>query len=196
MNILVIIIILLIIIVVFYNKKKNAKKIENDILKVANIEQWLAKQNNCNIKNIQEVYSSEIGIDFLLVWSLYENKCFGFELTPNKFDHFSNKNQNIAGNLEAEILHFYNRYKNKGDKFKNLNLAASHKKKIIQIIDNFDNETPANKVAFLIYIIHRFRNNMFHGTKLINTWFSEYKTEINYCITAMQKLVENQTSKK
>lgn len=162
-------------------------------LESLNIKEWLAKQNNCGIGNIEEIYSSEIGIDFLLVWSLYENKCFNFYVNPGKFDDFSNINENIYGELEEEINHFYERYRTKENNFKNLGLKHKVENEIIKILDDFDDETEANKIFFLLHVIYRFRNNMFHGEKLVYTWFSEYKTQIEHCITAMQKLIENKT---
>lgn len=40
------------------------------------------------------------------------------------------------------------------------------------------------KLKFLLYVVFRYRNNMFHGNKCLSSWL-KYKIEINHCIKVM-----------
>ena len=54
-------------------------------------------------------------------------------------------------------------------------------------IDELNNE---QKLSFLIYVVYRYRNNMFHGNKKLDSWLF-YKNQINYCIQIMISLIDN-----
>ena len=60
--------------------------------------------------------------------------------------------------------------------------------KFYQILKKeFEKISAEEKIYFLVYIVYRYRNNMFHGTKGLESWI-RYKSEIERCIDIMMKL--------
>jgi hypothetical protein len=53
--------------------------------------------------------------------------------------------------------------------------------------------TPQDHVFLAAFVIYRFRNNMFHGNKRVESWL-RYRIEISYCTDIMQKFVAHAES--
>ncbi|MDD4151917.1 MAG: hypothetical protein PHR68_04850 [Candidatus Gracilibacteria bacterium] len=135
-------------------KINNFKNI--DIIKKINYKNNVKLNRN----NIQYI------LDFVLLWNLFELKYLKECTKKNKIEEFIEKNEaKIIGIYSNEInnifIYFKDRYNKNDDKFNNLNI----KDKKEDIKNNL--VTGDNKLFTVIYIISRFRNNLFHGSKRI-----------------------------
>jgi hypothetical protein len=89
--------------------------------------------------------------------------------------------------------HFHSRYQNK-KRYKNL-IHNDNYNKIKSIVDkDYKKLSLDEKLLFILYVVYRFRNNIFHGTKGINSWL-RYKLQIEKCITIMTKMIEAKNQK-
>ena len=46
----------------------------------------------------------------------------------------------------------------------------------------------SDMIFMLVFVIYRFRNNIFHGNKGVGSWL-QYKEQIKWCFTVMQLLI-------
>jgi hypothetical protein len=52
----------------------------------------------------------------------------------------------------------------------------------------FDEPTSEDKVFLLVSVVYRYRNNIFHGNKGVESWL-HYREQIQHCLQSMQVLV-------
>lgn len=159
------------------------------------VKKWLSQKLECNEQDIEYLYNSKSALEFLMVWSLFETQCFGRFLKKNNIVTYAEKyyDNNLLEFLEQEFNHFYNRYQNEGryrhlkhgDKFDFIDNLLK------KPVDEFNNK---ERLSFLIYVVYRYRNNMFHGNKSLDSWLS-YKKQINLCINIMIKIIDNHVEK-
>lgn len=137
-------------------------------------------------KQIIKLLHTETATDFLLIWSIFEAKCCEGECHQidliNKYD-YRFKDTKLATSFYKKVEEFHKRYQNK-TKWKNLYYKKENSyftdiknKKCAEL-----NET--EKYKFGLYIIFRFRNNIFHGNKGIESWL-KYDSQIKNCISMM-----------
>lgn len=53
-----------------------------------------------------------------------------------------------------------------------------------------DSVGPEDKVFIVVLVVYRFRNNMFHGNKGVQSWL-QFKEQILLCTEAMQSFVSH-----
>lgn len=112
--------------------------------------------SNLQRKNIQYI------LDFVLLWNLFELKYFEKYFKENKLENFiKNNNYNEINELDDIFIYFKDRYSENDDKFNNLNIKDK-KEDIKNNLLTWD-----NKLYTVIYIISRFRNNLFHWSKRV-----------------------------
>jgi len=58
---------------------------------------------------------------------------------------------------------------------------------------DISNLKPDEVIFFLVLVVYRYRNNIFHGNKGVESWL-QFKDQIEYCIRIMQILID--TAKK
>jgi hypothetical protein len=94
--------------------------------------------------------------------------------------------------LQEPVAHFHGRYQDK-KLFKNL--MHEDKREVLAGLLAKDLATLSycEKINMLLIVIHRFRNNIFHGNKSVKSWLT-YKVQINLCITAMQTFIDSSTT--
>lgn len=133
---------------------------------------------------------------FLLFWGMLEHECVTGKDSLGVKRLFKLANDNVAG-LSAEtintlFLFFKKRYltdPHKPKRFGNLRLAESCQdflggysdKGFVDAVLKREDPTAEHKLACLLFITHRFRNNLFHGNKsatVFHEFFNEF-TEIN-----------------
>ena len=139
---------------------------------------------------------------FLMVWNIFEKKCCAGDAGKNikalsKSPAISDLFQQLP-NLEQQFLFFYKRYsdekegktrlsnlfcKPKAKKLKEGTPKKDQKKEFSELIEKYKQNgalTNEEKTDFLAQVVYRFRNNIFHVSKGLNTW-ERFKTEINNC---------------
>lgn len=104
--------------------------------------------------------------DFVLLWNLFEDLLCNNNANMNKIDNLIDRFIDILDeNKYQEIYeYFHNRYKDDGTKFKALKLRRPHKNLVKKILDD-EFVDKNNKLKFIMAIIYRYRNNLFHGEK-------------------------------
>ena len=53
---------------------------------------------------------------------------------------------------------------------------------------SFTELSTADKLFFLVFVVYRYRNNIFHGNKGVQSWL-QYRDQIRRCTQVMQALV-------
>lgn len=156
---------------------------------------WISQKLGCRESDIDKLYNSKTALEFLMVWSLFETHCFGTFMKKDFIEEYSKKfcSDILIETLDEEFIHFYKRYQNK-NYYRNL----KHKENFT-VADNLlrkpvKDSSGEEKLSFLIYVVYRYRNNMFHGNKRLDSWLS-YKTQINYCVNVMTKVIDNHVKK-
>lgn len=180
---------------------------ENNIIENQSTKEWLAikldmeKRRKVDIYEVEELYKTSLGLDFLLVWTIFE-KTF-FSDSPKRGDKISKVTKNLkfclTSDMESILKYFLERYKKDRKKLRQLCDKDKCKGKcygdsgcnFFNYIER-DSVTYTNeeKLYILMYVVNRYRNNMFHGTKKVKSWLSDYKFEIENCVSIMKWLVD------
>lgn len=145
--------------------------------------------------NLKILKSSKTASEFLFVWARFESGCFKGSLQVKEILAFVEEYQELICEklLIEELNYFHKRYHNCKDYYRHLKHKESNSGEVVVI----SNRVVANshlkavskkdKLVFLIYLLYRYRNNMFHGNKRLSTWL-KYDKEIRYCIHSMIKI--------
>lgn len=144
-----------------------------------------------NLKNEEK---SEI-IDFCMLWSFFEGTRLNEKANNNSIREFVYKFERGGYILELSIdefvNYFTNRYIQNGvftDHYNGLHLNLSgNPKEVVQMLTNH-NATTAVKLIGCLFIIYRFRNNLFHGVK----WQYNFRGQLanfNYANRLLKKLM-------
>jgi adenosyl cobinamide kinase/adenosyl cobinamide phosphate guanylyltransferase len=158
--------------------------------------QWLSQLLQQSESEVQRLLSDETAVHFLLAWSLFESKCFRNDLKACKLsdfaEEFANSNRVMLQSLNVPARHFHDRYQ---DRKKLSNLIPKRKTPKWMVValkellatpyDQLSQEEIVQLVAFVVY---RFRNNMFHGAKGVQSWL-QYREQIRVCVDALQVFV-------
>lgn len=151
---------------------------------------WLASYFQTTTKFVDEMLKDEKATTYLLVWPIFEQKLFNGFMKQVDIQSAASKYAVYYGELNADVAvqHFHDRYQD-SRRYKNLrhNDSATYITKILsQKIADLSNE---DKLVLLIYVVYRYRNNIFHGNKGIASW-SNYTTQINLCLDFMMAMLD------
>lgn len=152
---------------------------------------WLATLFGQSDHQVRRLLDDGTALHFLVAWSLFESKCFaGFV----KAADIASYAKCVAPRLEspkvhATAVHFYKRYQDR-TLFRRL-MHNQNDERLSKLLNgSMDQLTPEDEVYFVVFVIYRFRNNIFHGNKGVNSWLN-YRQQIQYCVEAMQVLVSD-----
>jgi hypothetical protein len=164
-------------------------------------DQWFANFLGQDALQVATLLNDKTAIRFLIAWSLFETSCFGGEAKVVGFkglarDWVSN-NEVQQSELMDAANHFHERYQDKkrygnlmnkktlcldsikGEEFKLHSEIRQQKFKLL---------SAEEIVFFVIFVVFRYRNNIFHGNKSVASWL-KYKDQIKLCIKVMQTLI-------
>lgn len=159
--------------------------------------EWLAKALKIeNKEDIEKLYNTEFAMNFLLVWTIFERINFDKFVKFEKIKDFSKRSFEMDDELEEIFKNFHSRYQEK-EKRRQLCHKTKCKNKKCNSFSECEFKNLCNKeykdieknekIYFLTYIVYRYRNNMFHGSKGLESWL-QFKEQIKDCITVMKKL--------
>ena len=163
---------------------------------------WLGTILNQSELEIRRTLNDETALHFLIAWSLFEARCFGKYVQAKKLRDYA-ETVTFQGfskaRLSPQFDHFYNRYSEQPrSKTQLSNLLQDLEKptEVGRAVRNClakekGNFTEADHIFLVCAVIYRFRNNMFHGSKGVQSWL-RYKQEIELCTSAMQELILHQ----
>ena len=172
---------------------------------------WLAKniewgnkelKNGASIDEIQDMLRNQTAISYLLIWPILEQRQFDGFMDVESILSASKKlgqyyNKELLTDLDDIVKYFFDRYNiNKGlnnEYYKALQPNGTVPPEIKAILKNKYYSSlslfPEKKVMLLLFVIYRYRNNIFHGNKSIERWL-DYKKQINYCLFGMMKIAD------
>jgi len=152
---------------------------------------WFSNYLRQDRIQIQRLLDDGMATRFLIAWSLFESKCFNGYVKIGALSNFArNVSEDVRfmrDGFELAGRHFHERYQ---DKKLLSNLLYGKKVKGLSIIL----EKPYGKVDdfellyFLLIVIYRYRNNIFHGNKGVDSWL-QYRRQIQFCLDVMQQLI-------
>lgn len=151
---------------------------------------WLATYFQTTSTYVEETLKDEQATSYLLIWPIFEQKLFGgFMLKKN----ISAAAQTYAQyyhelNADASAAHFHNRYQDT-TKYRNLKHTDTYAPVDTILGKIFSDLSEIEKVELMIYVVYRYRNNIFHGNKGIASW-SKYTSEIKLCMDFMMSLLD------
>lgn len=168
-------------------------------------EHWFVRFSEKNATNEQadQVVQDHTGFAFMIVWNLFESRCFSRGIDPTLIEVFT-KNvsvQSSLSKLKKPWAHFHNRYTNarKGDDRitrlffnpKRKNSEKSIDEKTFRELLSQKGQTLSNaeKSKLMLLIVQRFRNNIFHGNKKPYTW-PKNRRQIQHCIKILMVWLE------
>lgn len=163
--------------------------------KYDDIVQWL--NNHKFSAEIAQILEEPFALHFLIVWSIFEVKCFDGFMKSGNIESFSDRlvqNGFQEDNLNTIVNYFHDRYQD-GQLYKNL----LNNKKSEQIKNdeynqirskNFKALEDIEKFQFILFVIYRYRNNIFHGNKQVYNW-QRYEKQIKKCTKAMQIFIDS-----
>lgn len=153
------------------------------------VKSWLSRYFETGSENIEMLFENTLALEFLIIWSIFETKCFNGFCTTGGIKSFVEKNNLDCSELQKGISHFHERYQ-EPIRWKNLIHQDRNAQKINPIKEKMLNLlNDQEKLEFLIYVICRYRNNMFHGNKGVMSWV-RYEIEIRFCINSMMEIID------
>ncbi len=153
---------------------------------------WLSKYLQTTETEAQKLLDNELARYFLIVWSIYEAKCFDGYVKFNKLKGFVDR---IEKSIEPESInnttkYFHCRYQDKQN-YRHLihgkDWDCPNFDKIIG--KDYENLTINEKIYMLAFVTYRYRNNIFHGSKKIASWL-KFDEQIKKCIEILQIFID------
>jgi hypothetical protein len=154
-------------------------------------DQWFADYLQQDQLQIERLLRSKMATRFLIAWSLFESRSFEGFAKVNKFSAFANRVTDNNAFRKEDFLepgrHFHVRYQDK-QRYKNL----MHEQKCPELegilSTQFEALSDYQLVFMLLFVVYRFRNNIFHGNKGVESWL-RYKEQIGFCLRIMQSII-------
>lgn len=156
------------------------------------IKKWICDYYKIDILLIEDnsFFNNELVTSFLIIWTIFEQKLFNGFVKRTLIEEFSSDSSNkFSTSLSKHFKYFYERYHDK-QLFKNLiNDDKAIQKKMQNILEQpIELITDDNKLTFILYVLYRYRNNIFHGNKGVELW-TKYSIQIEICISIMIELL-------
>ena len=145
---------------------------------------------------IRDMLHNQVAVLYLLIWPIMEQRYFSGFLMSNQISDAACKLapfycEDLKNDLDEIIMKFFNRYKNNRQHCRALKLDKTMKPEFNKILskNKFVDLQPADKIKLLLFVIYRYRNNIFHGNKDIRKWAS-FDEQIKDCLIGMMKLMD------
>ena len=146
---------------------------------------WLSKILSIDNWLVDETIKNQTATIFLLIWPIIETELFDNNLNKERIKEVAESVEGqISENDIDEIAgYFHDRYQ---DISLYRGLAQDRNWRVIENIleKSYWKVSKVEKLMFLIFVVYRYRNNIFHGIKSIKEW-NKYSKEIELCIKFM-----------
>jgi len=153
---------------------------------------WLSEYLGADEKETNKLLDNELARYFLIVWSIYEAKCFKGFVKDYKLNEFAKR---MVGTIDSNGIndsaeYFHKRYQDK-KKYQNLIHGKNGNPRFDEILKKgYTNLTVEEKFFLLTFVTYRYRNNIFHGNKGISSWL-RYDEQIKKCIYVLQVFINS-----
>lgn len=165
---------------------------------------WLASHlstgnDHRSVDWVKETLRQQRVTTFLLVWPIMERDCFERDLNGNSVRDFSQNYANLYSKINNDdtidymLKHFHKRFGGLNNQRRDLLAGDRPIPENVRCFFTSNNSLPQSddklKLHAMLYITERYRNNIFHGNKLFESW-TNVSNELDYCITFMMRLVD------
>jgi len=148
---------------------------------------WIKIKLNWTEEQVNVLFKNTLVFDFLIIWSYFEGNCSN-SITLKRI-----RNSKIIDSKKEELrkiltifLNLHKRYQDDTN-WKNL-IHKDNCEFFSNLRGRKANDLElTEKIRFVFYVIYRFRNNIFHGNKGVQSWLL-YEEQINQCIEGMKIL--------
>lgn len=171
-----------------------------------NFENWLAEYLGGNISDVRRLLKNKTAVHFLIAWSIFESRLFSKQrngkssVNAETICEFSkiiaNKGKFEVASICEHAMYFHARYQCSKNfrhlMFEKSKKGNSEKLSIIEKIlkHNAEELTSEQKIYLCAFVAFRYRNNIFHGNKAVDSWL-EFEEQICHCIAIMQKFISH-----
>lgn len=156
-------------------------------------EAWLAKLLGHGEGEVKHLLADETALHFLMAWSLFESKLFGGFVKLNNIDAFCKRivvqEQFNVGAIESIAAHFHGRYQDNA-LYRHLMHQQTSTRMEGLLKQPFASLSDDDKVFVAALTAYRYRNNIFHGNKGVDSWL-QFRPQIKHCIDAMKAFVDH-----
>lgn len=153
-------------------------------------EKWLGELLGQDEVEICHLFRDQTALHFLIAWSLFESKCFSGFVRINQIEKFAKKliSEGFDSTLVQDATnHFHARYKDSNLYQQLMHDQACPRMEAI-VRKNIQSLNPEESLFLVALVVYRFRNNIFHGNKKVQSWL-QYKEQIRLCTCAMERFV-------
>lgn len=157
----------------------------------ATFHSWLGTLFGHSESQVLLLLDNKMALQFLVAWSLFESKCFaGYVRAPDIAQYAQRTAPSIGpAALRDAAAHFHARYQDR-KRFENLMHGHKDQRLLALLGRPFDELTSEDRLFLLVFVVFRYRNNIFHGNKGVESWLF-YREQIQICVQAMQILVSH-----
>jgi hypothetical protein len=152
---------------------------------------WFADYLGQTPQQVELLLTDKTAVRFLIAWSLMETSCFHGYARGKELEKHCRRIVNCEGfdpsPLTPILEYFHARYQNK-KLF--ANLMHGNTNPDIKPLRSRDIVSLSNieRVFFLVSVVYRYRNNIFHGSKGVQSWL-QFTPQIEQCTLVMQALI-------
>lgn len=157
----------------------------------ATFHSWLGELFGHSELQVRRLLDDRTALEFLVAWSLFESKCFAGYVKAEEIEQYAKRTALSVSlaELRDTAAHFHARYQDK-TRFANLMHGKKNPRLSALLGRPLEELTSEDKLFLLVFVVFRYRNNIFHGNKGVESWLA-YREQIRHCIESMQVLISH-----
>lgn len=154
-------------------------------------DRWYASYLGQDEKEVAALLHDQLSVHFLLAASMLESICFAGKLSADKIHPYAQGADALTildtpGTTNA-AEYFHSHYRNEAN-YRDL-MHEEKSAEFKKVIDtDYTSLTKADVVFLLLFVVYRFRHNVFNGGDGVRTWM-QHHFEIELCTLVMQALI-------
>lgn len=153
-------------------------------------EAWYADLLGEREIEVRRLMNDRGAVRFLIAWSLFESRCFKDSANEREIRDLSSRIVREGfddARLSEPMKHFHERYQDKSRLRHLLNKRLGEY--LTELLGRpLGDLASSERVFVVLFVVFRFRNNIFHGTKGVQSWL-QYGEQIRLCTEAMQAVI-------
>jgi hypothetical protein len=157
---------------------------------IESVKIWLANYLKVPINKIEKIGEPNVA-GFLIVWTIFEQNSFEGFLKPKAIIPFAQKHAEVLSPLINQYAEYFHQRYQDPKKYKNLKHEDANAEIDNVLVKSYVNLTDYEKVLLTLYIVYRYRNNIFHGNKGVMSWL-KYKNQIEMCVNVMTIIIDKE----
>ena len=157
------------------------------------VQNFIAEHYEVDKSEAKDVIDNKESLFLLLIWGIFEQKYFPGRkndlLNKLKIINYNFKINDIFEDFRNITLSFHDIYQD-NERWENLDSNISSGKNNCDLFLNIRNKkkealSDEEIIKFGLFVVYRYRNNIFHGLKDANDQHNKYKKEIEDCVNLL-----------